>query len=237
MNLKPLPSTFTPTRESLHALACYVISPARKARTGHISLEPTEGGFGTPPFDDGCRLTVRGDRLFHGGDASIAITTLRAASVFVGVQLSAEPGVGKNLPPFVPDGDLAVDAGASFALGRWYRFANEALTHLGKGLAIGTMGDAHLWPEHFDLGATVDVGSRTQVSVGMSPGDKFCPEPYAYVGPPDMGRIFGEYWNAPFGAFLSYAEIHTTAAPLDTVLRFVDRGLSLVASAEDEPRA
>jgi hypothetical protein len=63
MNLDPLPSTFAATRESLRALACYVISPARKARTGHISLEPTEGGFGTPPFDDGYRIAIRGARL------------------------------------------------------------------------------------------------------------------------------------------------------------------------------
>jgi hypothetical protein len=233
MNLEPLPSTFTPTRESLRALACYVISAARKARTGHISLEPTEGGFGTPPFDDGCRISVRGDRLFRGPDASTSITTLRAASAFVGVRLSAEPGVGKNLPPYAPDGDLAVDAGASFALGRWYRFANESLATLKKDLPIGTVGDAHIWPEHFDLAATADLGSGTQVNVGMSPGDTFCPEPYAYVGPRDMSPVSGAFWNAPFGAFLSYEQIRSAVTQLDAVLRFVDRGLRLVASAKD----
>ena len=122
MNLEPLPPTFEATRESLRTLACYAISPARKARTGHISLEPTEGGFGTPPFDDGSRIAVRGERLLRG-DESIAITTLRAASAFIGVQLSADPGVGHELPPYSPDADLAVDASATLALGICCAFA------------------------------------------------------------------------------------------------------------------
>jgi hypothetical protein len=67
----------------------------------------------------------------------------------------------------------------------------------------------------------------------MSPGDAFHPEPYAYVAPNDMRRFCGEGWNAPFGAFLGHHEIRTSPAPLDTVLRFLDRCLSLVASAED----
>src|SRR2546423_12736178 len=97
----PLPVTFTATRESLRALACYAISPARKAATGHIDLRPTEDGFGTPPFDDGSCIAVRADRLLRvPGDDSIRITTLREAAAFLGVDVSADPGVGRDLPPF-----------------------------------------------------------------------------------------------------------------------------------------
>ena len=35
-----------------------------------------------------------------------------------------------------------------------------------------------LWPEHFDVGITLD-----KVNYGVSPGDDDIPEPYAYVGP------------------------------------------------------
>ena len=61
--LEPLPSTFDETRKGLWTLACYVIAPERKARTGRIGLRPTGDGFGTPPFEDGSRVVVRGDRL------------------------------------------------------------------------------------------------------------------------------------------------------------------------------
>jgi hypothetical protein len=51
-----------------------------------------------------------------------------------------------------------------------------------------------LWPEHFDVSILVD-----DINFGVSPGDGFSAEPYAYVGvtsPPAGDR----FWNAPFGA-------------------------------------
>jgi hypothetical protein len=50
-----------------------------------------------------------------------------------------------------------------------------------------------LWPEHFDLGLTLD-----EVNYGISPGDGFLGEPYAYAGPWKPRQ--GAFWNAPFGA-------------------------------------
>lgn len=50
-----------------------------------------------------------------------------------------------------------------------------------------------LWPEHFDVGIQLD-----EVNYGISPGDHYVDEPYAYVGP--WTPRTGEFWNAPFGA-------------------------------------
>jgi hypothetical protein len=50
-----------------------------------------------------------------------------------------------------------------------------------------------LWPEHFDLGVTLD-----EVNYGVSLGDGYLAEPYAYVGP--WQPRTGPFWNAPFGA-------------------------------------
>ena len=50
-----------------------------------------------------------------------------------------------------------------------------------------------LWPEHFDLGISVD-----EVNYGVSPGDAGHPRPYAYVGPWTPRE--GGFWNASFGA-------------------------------------
>jgi hypothetical protein len=113
------PPNFGATREALHALACYAVSPARRARTGRIGLRPIGEGFGTPPFDDGTRIVVRGDRLGVEPGRDVAITTVRAAAEFLGVTLSPDPGVGRDPPPFAPDVDLAVDAHASGRLGAW----------------------------------------------------------------------------------------------------------------------
>src|SRR5687768_15375389 len=106
-SLAPLPPSFAPTRESLRALACYVISPFRKARTGRIGLRPTGDGFGTPILEDPPHLSVQGARLVLDSHAH-RITTLRAAAEAAGVDLSPDPGVGHDLPPFEPDADLAV---------------------------------------------------------------------------------------------------------------------------------
>ncbi len=50
-----------------------------------------------------------------------------------------------------------------------------------------------LWPEHFDVAIRVH-----EMNFGLSPGDAFIEEPYAYVGVASSPS--GEFWNAPFGA-------------------------------------
>jgi hypothetical protein len=52
---------------------------------------------------------------------------------------------------------------------------------------------AILWPEHFDFAIRVD-----EVNYGISPGDGYWPQPYAYLGPNEVGH--DPFWNAPFGA-------------------------------------
>lgn len=218
MVLPALPATFASTRESLRALACYVVSPARKARTGRIGLRPVGDGFGTPAFDDGTRIVVRGDELaFHPGPAT-TITTLRAGTAFVGIHVSPDPGVGHDLPPYAPDEDLAVDRQASLVLGGWYSFGQRVLDDLAARWSAGTVSEAQLWPEHFDLAVTADLDDGSKVNVGFSPGDSFSTEPYVYVGPHRTEGFDGPYWNAPFGAFLPYAELTSEEVALAFVL-------------------
>lgn len=228
--LPTLPTTFGSTRESLRTLACYVVSPARKARTGRIGLRPTGRGFGTPPFDDGSRIAVRGNQLERDPGEPVVITTLRAAAEFVGVELSADPGVGHDLPPYTPDVDLAVDGSASLALGAWYSFGQRVLDELGDGSVGGTISEAQLWPEHFDLAVTVALDASAEVNVGFSPGDGFEPEPYVYVGPHSTDELRAAYWNAPFGACLRYGVLTATDDPARAALDFIVEGLDRLGS-------
>lgn len=214
-----LSASFTTTRDALRALACYVIAPARKARTGHIGLRPTGDGFGTPPFDDGTQIVVDGDRLRCGPGESIAITTLAAGASFVGIELSPDPGVGHDLPPFTPESHLDVDGDASRALGAWYAFGDRLLRPLGE---------AQLWPEHFDLAVAFELDNGVGVNIGVSPGDAFHEEPYVYVGPHDTAGLTGDFWNAPFGAVLTHEELRTAPAPHAHATTFITHGVDLL---------
>jgi hypothetical protein len=222
MALPVLPTSFGATRESLRMLACYVVSPARKARTGRIGLRSTGAGFGTPPFDDGSRILVEADRLVRDPGDSITITTLRATAAFLGVELSPDPGVGHDLPPYKPEDVLDVDAESSLALGAWYAFGQRVLDQV-------RTEDAQLWPEHFDLAVTVELDRGHKVNLGFSPGDSFSDDPYAYVGPHDLDGLSGTYWNAPFGAYLPYGVLAATDDPDRAALAFVRQGLAALA--------
>lgn len=226
--LETLPPRFVPTREALRALACYVVAPARKAATGRIGLRPTGDGFGTPPFDDGTRIVVRGDELLREPGGGIEITTLRTAAAFLGVGLAPDPGVGHDLPPFEPDAPLDVDAGASFALGAWYAFGQALLDDLPGLGSVVTVSEAQLWPEHFDLAVIVGVDGGRMVNIGASAGDGWSDDPYVYLGPHDVTGLDDPFWNAPFGATIAHRALRTAADPVAAALELVETGLALL---------
>ena len=161
------------------------------------------------------------------------ITTLRAAATFLGLTLTDDPGVGQDLPPYAPDADLRVDAAASAALGAWYAFGHGALERLANAATAGdeavAVTEAQLWPEHFDLAVTAELGGGRKVNVGFSPGDTFSPEPYLYVGPQDASSLSDPFWNAPFGAYLTYEELRRRPDAAGAADAFIDRGLLVAA--------
>jgi hypothetical protein len=221
--LRPnLPPTFAATRESLRALAAYVIAPYRKARTGRIGLRATGDGFGTPPLPDGSRVLVRADQLVLEPTAGATISTLEAAATFLDAPLSSDPGVGADLPPFDPGRPLDVDPDASLALGGWYALADASLAGLRATEPSTT--EAQLWPEHFDLAVQVEA---LQMNVGFSPGDSFSAEPYVYVGPFDMAGLSAPYWNVSFGAMLTYSDLVSGSSPQRVAGTFIAEGVRL----------
>jgi hypothetical protein len=232
MSLEPLPPTYGTTRDAVHAVACYVLGPARKAAVGRIGLTPTSGGLGTPPFGPADRV-LRIDATDVGADlvvdeggreeARAALTTVRATAEIAGVALSADPGVGRDLPPFAPDEPLVVDPEAARALAAWYAFGAEVLDRLRTALAgTGTTSERQMWPEHFDLALDHTFDGGVRANVGCSPGDSFDADPYVYVGPWDRAELTGDDWNAPFGAYLPYAELLAADDPVAAALTFVE---------------
>lgn len=205
--LEPLPPTFAATAASLHEVAEELIAPARKP-DNEIALEATPGGFGTPYFEfDGARRRVRveGDELVHECGGKERRAPLRS--------LAAAGGAITELLAFdvrLSDEPLAVDAGASRALGAFFGFGAEQLSRLVEAaVPDDEASPVRLWPEHFDI--AIELGSEIQgvrANYGFSPGDEGHEEPYLYVGP-WSAPVDGELWSAQgfAGAELSYSEL------------------------------
>jgi hypothetical protein len=175
--LEPPPATFAETRASLHRLAVYVLSPARRRATGRIALRWTLGGFGTPFFGADEQVRVTEGRLVRqraGAAEAEPLTTLARAAAFVlGGPPDAGAGAGHDLPPMGdPDRELSVDPAAAASLGDWYGFAVSVLEELRADPLAAQPGRVQLWPEHFDLAVDCLPGGRAvRATFGASPGD------------------------------------------------------------------
>jgi hypothetical protein len=191
-----LPDAYETTRTDLHRLAVYVVSPARAAADGQITLRSTPGGFGTP--------------VFGPEDRQVRVDTVEQEGQF-------------DVPPHGDlDAQLAVDPEAAAALADWYLLAFEALGELWRESRAEDRASPHvrLWPEHFD--AAVDLGAEDRGGTyGLSPGDRFDPHPYVYATRWGGGAD-DPFYNAPFGgAWLPYAEVAGAPDPRAAVLAFL----------------
>ena len=220
--LAPLPPRFAETRDALHRLAVYVISPAQRLANGEIILRATPGGFATFAFAGGRVIGVDGADLVVDG-AHHPITSLNAAARLAGIV----PDVAQQELFDVPlhgdlDAPLAVDAAAAHALGAWYAFATRALDAVHAGADPGE--DASLvriWPEHFD--AAIDAGDDAagrRATYGASPGDSHHAEPYLYASP-WAGRVDAFFDDPGFaGAARTHGRLEASPDPLAAAVRF-----------------
>jgi hypothetical protein len=179
------PETVTATRRALHGVAELVLAGPQYRRSGTIRLRVVPGGFATvaePALSvDGADLVSGGDRLPLSG------RTYADLASAAGVDIGAPVGLYHDGSGADPSGTVDVDAAAAAHLLDSLARGDAALR------AFAPDAVPVLWPEHFDLAITVAA-----INYGISPGDGYIEEPYAYVGP-HRPRI-GSFWNAPFGA-------------------------------------
>lgn len=197
------------TRDSWHRVAEHVLAAAQYAQTGHIALRPAPGGFQTThPLNGGRMLSIVGTELViddSAGRRTAPLTTVAAAADFVGMTPGMPASVYSPATPLALDEPLRVDPDGARVLAGWYQLADAALRRL-----IAVIGAAPqepiLWPEHFDIGVTVEA-----VNYGASPGDSTVADPYLYVGPHAGPPVRDNYWNVPFGATKTMAETPSVA--------------------------
>jgi hypothetical protein len=229
--LPELPASFGETRGALHALAEQVVSAAYFHATTHIGLRPTPRGFGTPVFRDRERVRVDTTALVHerGNETRRhELTTLRAASAFVGVPLGA-PSVFTPTTSIGAEAPLRIERDAALALADWYALSAALLADLKAAHAEFSASESQLWPEHFDLACELgDADAGTRANYGASPGDSTIPEPYLYVGPWDAERRTGELGAYPFGAACTYSELRRRGGAGAAGRQFYERAAALL---------
>lgn len=237
MSLKALPPTYDATRAELQRIATHVIARRRFALSGKFGLRATPGGFGAPACGpDFETLRIAGTDLVRETTDSAATTrtlhlngaSLAAAAELVGVDLSEPFEAGHDTPPLGdPAARLDIDDAAAAAIAEWFRFGWEVLdTVLGRLGSEATPSVLQLWPEHFDAGVDVAAAPERRVNLGASPGDAYSAQPYLYLGPWGAERPGDpKYWNAPFGAVLTYDDLRAVEDPVTEAVAFLLRGV------------
>ena len=213
------PQRLVETRTSWHRVAEHVLAAAQFADAGTIRLRIWPGGFATVRGVAGRQLAVIGDALVvvepDGSRRSTPLTTVGAAAAFAGVAAGLR-GTYAPATPDDPDAPLPADPAAARVLADWYALGDAALGRFAE--LLGRPQAPVLWPEHLDVGITVD-----EVNYGCSPGDATFADPYLYVGPHDGPPVRDAFWNAPFGAAVTADRIRR----VDDAVDFFGQGREL----------
>jgi hypothetical protein len=207
------------TRRSWHGLAELVLAGPQYRRSGTIRLRITPGGFATIKDPE---LRVAGDHLL-AGDRRLAVAgqTYAGLAEQVGVVVGRPEGLYADGSGADPDDPIDLSSEAVQRLAEAFGRGDAALR------AFAPSQTPVLWPEHFDVGVTVD-----EVNYGLSPGDSYLAEPYAYVGPHRAAEgLGGSFWNAPFGAARSLREL----SDVDAVVRFFTDGRAAAGGGSTAP--
>jgi len=192
--------TLTDTRRSLHAVAEQLLAGPQHRAIGSIRLRAEGDGFTTAEMPgDPSRLAVRSTTLMAdraGGQSSVPLSgSIASLAAEIGVEPGPPIGVYDDGSGTDPSFLVIVDEEAAHEILRALSWGDAALRQFAAAHATGTGAPEEpvLWPEHFDVAITLD-----EVNYGVSPGDAFIAEPYAYVGP--WRQRQGSFWNQPFGA-------------------------------------
>jgi hypothetical protein len=175
------------TRRSLHGVAELVLAGPQYRATGKLRLGVVPGGFATILAPG---LRVDGGQVAGPAGAAVAIDgrTPRALGAELGVAAGRPEGAYEGGSGVDPDETLSLDAVQAGVILGALALGHDAL------VAFAPAETPVLWPEHFDVAIRV-----REMNFGVSPGDGFIAEPYAYVGVASA-PAGDSFWNAPFGA-------------------------------------
>jgi hypothetical protein len=97
--------------------------------------------------------------------------------------LGLKGATSARLPYEIAPRELANVAGLA-ALARWFAAGAEVMEEVRARHAKLRPGPVLCWPHHFDIALVVPLGGpERSIGIGVSPGDGYYPQPYAYVSP------------------------------------------------------
>jgi len=233
-NTRPSVEALARTRDGWHRVAEHVLAAGQYADAGEITLRPAPGGFATThALGGGRQLRVGGTELVvDDGTAtrSTPLSTVREVADFAGVTPGMPPTVYPPATPLDLDAPLHVEAESARVLADWYQLGAAALSSFTAAVLDDPANVRPvLWPEHFDLGSTLDG-----VDYGASPGDDEIAEPYIYVGAgTERRRGDDTFWNARFGAYRRFGEI----ASIDDAVAFFHTGHGHLAAGHSSDQS
>jgi hypothetical protein len=195
----------TPTRRTLHGIAELLLAGPQYAASGTIRLRAVPGGLTTVAapalrLDSGELVSETGRHPLTG--------TFADAAAALGVEPRPLDDVYSDSTGVTPDESLDVDPAALAVLVDALAAGDAALR------AFAPDQEPVVWPEHLDVGISM---AAEEVNYGVSPGDSFLGEPYAYVGP--WKQRTGDFWNQSFGAAVPLTELAATGAALEEFFR------------------
>ncbi len=200
----------TTTRRFLHGAAELLLAGPQWRTSKRIALAVADGGFATITLPS---LRVEGDELLtSSARVSLNGRTYAEVAAEAGIEAIAPSDIYHDGSGVQPDEVITMDTMALGVLLSTFTEADRALRDFAPDLT------PVLWPEHFDVAISMD-----QVNYGVSPGDGYLAEPYAYVGPFEPRQ--GEFFNAPFGAARPVSDLGGAAA----IAEFFRTGRSLLS--------
>jgi hypothetical protein len=214
----PAPATLASARALAHRAVQWPTRAARanldpKPEDSHTSLawDPGATALVSHPLPGGVRVGLRVaslELLFVRGVPEafpLAGRTGAQADAWLDARLAQAglaPASTVALPYEVPAAPLAraaAEAPRLAALARWFAAAAELLEAKRVAYQRFRPGPSAVrcWPHHFDIAILVGLEeghaeSARAIGIGVSPGDEYYPEPYAYVSPyprPDSSAL------------------------------------------------
>jgi hypothetical protein len=239
---EPAPETLVPAREAAHAAAQWATKAARanlpaREDDSHSALlwDPKSQALVTQPLKVEMRRGIRvgldvaklelvffqHDKEERGESGEWLDEKLKAAGlnpaspVTLPYNVPGAPGKDPNLP----------------ALARWFAAGAEVLEQTRAKHWRLKPSPAWLWPHHFDMATLISFSKDKSIGVGVSMGDHYYAQPYAYISAypapkdPKAGALPpGGHWHTKdfFGAVATAEELLEQPDPRGALLAVVD---------------
>jgi hypothetical protein len=237
---EPAPGSLVAAREVAHSAAQWVTKAARANLAAvpddsHSALlwDAKSAALVTQPLPKDVKIGLDVAKLdllfFQGGKEERGSTPEWLDNKLKGAGL--KPVSGVKLPYEVPERQ-GRDPNLP-ALARWFAAAAELLGEV-RAKHGASASPAWLWPHHFDMATLVTLSAAKSIGIGVSMGDEYYAQPYAYVSFYPAPRMepnaptlqplpAGGHWHAKdfFGAVATADELLAQPDPRKALLAVI----------------